>query len=204
MNMQFISFRQQSQNNNLHSAQPIHNMITARIHKPIHENPHKQLNHVTNPVELPKRMKWGEPTWFLFHVLAYKIKDEHFNNLKNELLEIINMICVNLPCPTCASHATDYMNKIQRNSIQYKQNLKDMLFKFHNDVNVRKGVQSFPHDKLDEKYSKANTMNIIQHFMTHFQDKHHSIHMIANDMHRGRIVKLLKVWFNNNIQHFDL
>ena len=25
---------------------------------------------------------WGPPTWYLFHTLAEKIKDEHFNEMK--------------------------------------------------------------------------------------------------------------------------
>ena len=39
--------------------------------------------------------------------------------------------------------------------------------------------------------------------MIFFQDKHKSIHMIANDMHRARLSQNLKQWFNENIQYFD-
>lgn len=150
-----------------------------------------------------KSMKWGEPTWYLFHTLAEKVKEENFAQIRKELLDVIYTICVNLPCPTCAVHAAQYMNGINFNTIQTKQQLKDMLFAFHNKVNERKQYQLFDYIQLDEKYAAANTVAVIQNFMVHFQDKHSSIHMIANDMHRGRIAKILKQWFNGNIQYFN-
>ena len=153
--------------------------------------------------QIPKKMKWGEPTWFLFHTLAHKIKDEHFNHMKLDILNIITTVCNNLPCPNCANHATEYMKRVNYSSIKTKQDLKNLFFQFHNEVNLRKGFPLFPHEKLDEKYSKALTKNIIQHFMIFFQDKHKSIHMIANDMHRARLSQQLKIWFNDNIQYFD-
>jgi hypothetical protein len=149
-------------------------------------------------------MKWGEPTWFLFHTLAEKVNDEIFQSIRLELLNLITLICSNLPCPDCANHASEYMKKINFASIRTKKDLKLMLFQFHNVVNQRKNFPLFPIDELDSKYSNANVVNIIHNFMIHFQDKHRSIHMIANDLHRSRIAHQLKTWFNNNIQHFDL
>lgn len=156
-------------------------------------------------IEAPKKkpMKWGQPTWFLFHTLAEKVKDENFSQIRKELLDVIYTICVNLPCPTCAVHATQHMNGINYSTIQTKQQLKDMLFAFHNTVNGRKEFPLFDYSDLDAKYSAANTVAIIQNFMMHFEDKHASIHMIANDLHRARIAKILKKWFNENIQYFN-
>ena len=150
-----------------------------------------------------KKMKWGEPTWFLFHTLSYKIKDEYFSQFKDDLLNKINVICSNLPCPDCAAHATKYMNNINFKSIQNKEQLKQMLFKFHNDVSEKKGNPTFSYNDFDAKYSKANTKAIIENFMVHFQDKHFSVRMIANDFHRARLVIILKEWFISNIQKFE-
>lgn len=164
----------------------------------------RQTSELTPTQEKKKKpMKWGEPTWFLFHTLAEKVKEENFQQIRKELLDVIYTICVNLPCPTCATHATQYMNGINFNTIQTKQQLKDMLFSFHNTVNGRKQYPLFDYSELDAKYSSANTINIIQNFMVHFQDKHSSIHMIANDMHRARIATILKKWFNENIVYFQ-
>lgn len=152
----------------------------------------------------PKRMKWGEPTWYLFHTLAQKVKEESFPQIRMELLQNIAMICTNLPCPICSEHATQYIKKIPFYSIQTKQGLKDMLYIFHNEVNNNKKFPQFPYEQLDVKYLSANTINIIQNFLIHFQDKSKSIRLIADDMHRLSLVNKLKVWFNANIQHFDL
>uniref|UniRef100_A0A6C0DEE5 thiol oxidase n=1 Tax=viral metagenome TaxID=1070528 RepID=A0A6C0DEE5_9ZZZZ len=151
-----------------------------------------------------KKMIWGEPTWFLFHTLAEKVKEEYFQTIRYELLNTIVIVCKNLPCPDCANHATEYMKKVDFNSIKTKQDLKLMLFQFHNVVNQKKQFSFFPIEELDTKYSNANLVNIIQSFMFHFQDKHHGIRMIANDLYRSRIADQLKIWFNNNICYFDL
>jgi len=151
-----------------------------------------------------KKMKWGEPIWFLFHTLAEKVKEESFQTIRLDLLNTISIICNNLPCPDCANHASEYIRKINFSSIKTKQDLKLMLFQFHNVVNQKKNFLLFSIDNLDSKYSKANTVNIIKNFMLNFQEKNHSIRMIADDMHRSRVADQLKTWFNNNIQYFDL
>jgi translation elongation factor EF-4 len=150
-----------------------------------------------------KQMKWGEPVWFLFHTLAQKIKEDTFLQVKDDFLKIIYSICANLPCPTCAQHATEYMNKVNFNRIRTKQELMLLFFEFHNAVNKNKGYAQFQYENLEEKYSKAITINIIHNFIFHFQHKSKSLKMIANELHRGKLINNLKIWFNNNIQYFD-
>jgi hypothetical protein len=151
-----------------------------------------------------KKMKWGEPIWNLFHVLAEKVKEETFSTIREELLNVIYTICSNLPCPDCTNHATIYMNGINYKSIQTKEQLKELLYTFHNSVNIRKGYALFPRDQLSSKYYYMETIPTIYTFMIHFKDKHKSVRMIANDFHRSRTAENLKVWFNKHIQYFDL
>ncbi len=152
----------------------------------------------------PKKMKWGEPTWYLFHALAEKVKEDRFQAIRTELLNTIYVICKNLPCPMCANHATQYMNAINFNTIQTKKDLIDLLWNFHNEVNKRKNFAVFPYEELSEKYSRANLINIIQVFMVHFKDKHASLRMIADDMYRQQISTKMQDWFRKNIQNFNL
>jgi len=159
---------------------------------------------VPQPEPKKKSMKWGQPTWFLFHTLAEKVRPECFAQIRAELLNTISTICSTLPCPDCANHAKQYMAGINFNAIQTKEQLKDLLFTFHNDVNRRKQFPLFPRSELDAKYVNANTVAIIQNFMVHYVDKHASIHMIANDFYRSRIAAQLKAWFLANIQYFDI
>jgi len=157
-----------------------------------------------NTLKPSKSMKWGEPTWFFFHTLSEKIKEDKFDSIKSDLLNIIYTICSNLPCPDCASHATAYMNGINFNAIRTKQHLKDLFYTFHNTVNQKKGFEIFPYEQLDEKYSKAIFANIVQNFLNHFKNKHSSIHMIANDLHRGRIVNNVTDWLVKHMNCFDI
>ena len=162
------------------------------------------LREMISPQEKPKvkTMKWGEPTWFLFHTLSEKIKEENFLSLKPELIKLIYSICTNLPCPDCSNHAKAYLDKINFNMIQNKEQLINMFFVFHNFVNSRKGFPLFNYDELREKYSKAITINIIQNFLVAFTQKNKNVHMIANEMHRKRLVGTITAWFDKHIQYF--
>jgi hypothetical protein len=156
------------------------------------------------PSSTPKKMKWGEPTWFLLHTLAEKVKSESFPLIRNELLYNIYTVCTNLPCPVCAEHAKQYLNSINFNTILTKQDLKIILFNFHNQLNAKKGFHIFMENDLNEKYSKANTVNIIYNFMDSFLEKDKIPQMMANGMFRRRIASKISEWFTHNIIHFDL
>jgi hypothetical protein len=188
-------------NNNLISFRNFNSIQYARMMK-INSNNETKKEIVSTEPE-PKKMKWGEPTWFLFHTLAYKIKDDNFQQLRVELLNIIHSICANLPCPMCSGHAVEHLKSINFLGIRTKKELINALYNFHNEVNKKKGFAIFPYDDLDSKYSGAVTKNIIFNFILHYQDKHRSVHMIANDMFRARQVIVLKDWFNNNFKYFQ-
>ena len=163
---------------------------------------------VQNEVEAPntntsKKMKWGEPTWFFLHCLAEKVKEEEFPFIRVELLNLIYTICANLPCPDCANHASEYLKGINYKMIQTKEQLKNVLFSFHNMVNAKKNMSIFPREQLESKYRNMLFIPTIYIFMEHFQDKHKSIRMISNDFHRARISEQMKVWLNDNIKKFD-
>lgn len=184
------------------------NIITINPYRSIQLNSNTVNNPIPSvelkiPEQVSKPMKWGQPIWFLFHTLSHKVKDDTFPKIRKELLNHFYNICNNLPCPTCASHAVDYLNKINFNAIQTKNDLKNLFFTFHNSVNQRKGLPIFPYTELEEKYDKAITKNIIYYFINAYQDKHKSVHMIANDMYRARQILILKEWFNSNIHYFD-
>lgn len=158
---------------------------------------------IASAEEPKKKMKWGPPTWFFLHSMAQKVKPEYFSTIRNGLLEQINAICRNLPCPDCSTHAAHYLDNSNFNRIQTKQQLIDFLFDFHNVVNARKGLPAFSREELIDKYSKAVTVNIVNYFMLHFLDKSNSIRMISNDFYRQRMVGILKQWLESNLQYFD-
>jgi hypothetical protein len=168
------------------------------------ENMKKNINKQLEEKIENTRVRWGPSTWFLFHTLAQKVKENEFERIKEELLNNIKSICMNLPCPTCREHATLYIQRLNYNSIKTKEDLKLFLFNFHNEVNIRKNVPLFLYQELEDKYSIANTVNIIKNFIEVFQYKNKGFNMIANEMQKQRQVETLKLWFNNNIEKFEI
>ena len=186
------------------SVKPIQ-MIQAQI-RPLNANPPVINRSIESPKpdKLEKKITWGEPVWYLFHTLAHKVKEEYFYLVKNELLNIIFLICTNLPCPDCASHATRYLQGINFDAIVTKDQLKDMLFNFHNSVNIKKGFPIFPRDELDKKYDVAITVNIINNFYYNFEKSSHNQKMAANSFHRTRTIQRMKSWISTNFSYFSL
>jgi len=159
---------------------------------------------LNNPDIGKKKMKWGEPTWFFFHTLAEKVKDSEFLKIRLEIINIIISICGSLPCPLCSNHASEYMKKSNINNVRTKQDLKEYLWKFHNEVNERKGFILFPISDLDEKYSKANLIPIINNFIYFFQEKTNNVKNLSIDLHKDIILKKVKLWLQQNMSNFDV
>ena len=160
------------------------------------------VNQLPIQPDQPKKMKWGEPVWLLLHTLCEKVKLDSFSEIRQGFLNIIYIICTNLPCPECSAHAKTYLDGNQFIAIQTKDQLIRFIFDFHNSVNSRKGFPIFKYQDL-QKYSTAITVNIIYNFMNSYNVKNHSIHMISNDVYRGRMIETIKKWFNQNIDNFD-
>ena len=113
---------------------------------------------------MASREKWGNITWYLFHGIAEKIKEDKFSENKELIIKIIKSICSNLPCPDCAEHATKTLNNINFDSIKNKDDLKDFLFKFHNIVNKRTNKEEYKKEELDKKYSTIIMPIIFNYF----------------------------------------
>jgi hypothetical protein len=195
MNMNLFSFR--TRNTTPSPKQWSMELYTKPLQMPVVP----QQIVVTPPPE--RKVKWGPAVWFLLHTLSVKIKADQFQSVRNDLFNNIYTICTNLPCPDCSNHAKSYLDGINFSLIQTKDDLKKLLWTFHNEVNKRKGYPFYPFDKIDEVYSMAVTNNIIIHFMTHFSDRNRSLKLLATDLYRANLCKSLKEWFNNNITAFN-
>ena len=157
---------------------------------------------IEKPV-VPK-LKWGEPIWNMFHVMAHKIMPEHFFRMRTEVFEMIRAVCYNLPCPDCANHARNYIGKINFNSITKPEHLKELFFMFHNTVNGRKHFPVFPRDKLDAQYEPMDIRTVVSVFLMHFRDKHKSVRMLADDLFRTKLANKIEKWFAENMHCFQL
>jgi hypothetical protein len=96
------------------------------------------------------------------------------------------------------------MKGVNFNVINNKEQLKDMLFHFHNTVNARKGYKQFPREDLELTYSSKNTIQVVNEFMVAFEKKNYNIRMTTDNFHRTRAIYRLKNWFSQNLQFFNL
>lgn len=204
--MLFTNSRSIGKQNNNNNNNNNNNLLLYSTHNPrniIHKVSKPAPKPAPKPVPIGPKLLWGPAIWYMLHTTAEKIKEESFKSLKGVLLKHIYSICSNLPCPTCSTHAVQYLKKVDLNKIHTKEDLKKMLFLFHNDVNKRLGKQEFTYLELNEKYSKCNYSNVLNVFFKYFQDKHKTVNMLSNDMYTQRISNKILEWILNNRQHFN-
>jgi len=164
------------------------------------------LRIATPPVHIvdnKPKMKWGAPTWIYLHTMAEKVMDKSFMEIRSDLLRIIYNICTNVPCPLCSSHAKEYLNKHSILNVRSKDELQKFLYIFHNEVNQRKNYPKFAFTDLTTTYHNGNYKQIVNNFMHYYQERSRNIHLIADEMYRQRIVKTIRQWIVDNINHFD-
>lgn len=146
---------------------------------------------------------WGPSTWTLFHTLAEKIKDEHFNEIKSDLLGYVKRICANLPCPDCAAHATQFISKLTPDQFANKQNFKVFLLHFHNSVNARTGKPIFTLEEMNEKYSRANTFVIVPYFIKVYSYRTTNVRLLMNSFQKDILIKDFIKWMRDNSSKFN-
>ena len=144
---------------------------------------------------------WGPPIWKLFHVLIEKLKDEQFPILHMELFQMIKRICSYLPCPDCSQHATLFLSKVKPNQISNKNDFKNMLFVFHNQVNIRNRKPLFPYSEM-EKYKHFNIVHVYNKFISVYNTKG-NMKMLTESFQRQFIIQDFKKWILKNIQAFQ-
>lgn len=152
-----------------------------------------------------QKMLWGEPTWLLLHSMAENITNDNFMANRDDILNVIFIICTNLPCYYCSDHAKTYLTttvNLKTGGVRTREDLKNVLYNFHNYVNYRKKYPIFPREELETKYSSANMKNIIYNYFIHNQEKSKNPSMLSNELYRTRILIQLQEWFKQNILLF--
>ena len=144
---------------------------------------------------------WGPACWTLFHTLAEKIKEDHYPIIGQQLFSQILLIAQNLPCKDCSDHAKIFLSKINPNNLRSKNDLKNMLYVFHHNVNMRKQKLSCKYEEL-ESYKHKNLINVFNNFASTYHTNG-NMQLIADNFHRQRILSGFKRWIMQNISHFD-
>ena len=140
---------------------------------------------------------WGPIIWTFIHSLIAKLRNE---KKADELLMIIKQILSNLPCPSCAAHATAYFAKMSVGNMS-KKKLKDVLYVFHNSINVKKKVVPF-HYKDMSRYDSINLNIAFNQFRRAFQPSTGNMNMIMESFQRKMALQKITKWFMDNRSHF--
>ena len=113
------------------------NMPTVLALKPFIPKPIERPVEVQTPPQniTPKYVGACYLVFFSYNCTKSKGRQFYFN--KKDLISHIRLISSNLPCPNCSVHATQYLNGIDMNKITTKEDLKMMLYLFHEIVNNR-------------------------------------------------------------------
>jgi hypothetical protein len=145
---------------------------------------------------------WGNHTWIFFHVLVSKLKNVKDDNSEiiGQTFSMIKNICINLPCPICATHAKEFLSKIQPNELKTKEDLINLMYCFHNTVNKRKKKTIFKYEDL-KPYEKYNLAISFNNFAQAYNTKG-DIKNISESFYRTRLLGDLKKWLVDNKNSF--
>jgi hypothetical protein len=95
------------------------------------------------------------------------------------------------------------MQKVNFNAIHTVEDLRKMLYIFHNSVNERKKYAEFAYDDLTAKYSNLDFNEVVNKFMFHFQKKVYAMNLIAQQISRQKQVAVVKKWLIDNMHLFQ-
>jgi len=146
---------------------------------------------------------WGNCTWYLFHTIAYKIKDSDFIELKNDIIYVIKTITSILPCPECSQDATNQLSKVKFDNISNKEELKLLLLNFHNHVNKKIGKSNFEISQYDDKYSNANINAIYNNFFKIYNSNSNNPLLMNGSFHRQNNLPKIKIALDKIISKLD-
>lgn len=150
---------------------------------------------------------WGPSIWYLFHTLAYKAVPENFPDIKVDLLNFIQRICANLPCPECTQHASSFMKQHaqQISLITTKEHMQKFLIDFHNSVNVRKKLPIFTYEQAEKQYRLAKTGQVIQYFFKIYGERSNgNLKIFTNGFQKQILLSEFSAWIVNNYSKFYL
>ena len=138
---------------------------------------------------------WGRPFWVFFHALSICISDAKYILIKSQLMIYFRSLCALLPCPDCASHATEFLKKwpVPPTLIDYQK----FLCMFHNSVNARTFKPNFPFEKLII-YKHAPLYHLFRCFEHAYLINSYNPAMITYNMSKKNCMHEFSQWCHKN------
>jgi len=149
-----------------------------------------------------KKNIWGPCIWNTLHILSIKVKESSFEKIKDELIDIINQIISNLPCPICSTHARSLLKKHRIHNIKSKQDLIHLIFLLHNDVNKRLKKDIFSKDDL-KKYEEMDFKKTLIEYYKIIGESKYSEKMLLYSYHKNIFMKTFKQFAKKSLNYFE-
>lgn len=148
-----------------------------------------------------KNTSWGNPTWIFLHTIVSKINKYKFNENKEVIIDIIKSICFNLPCPECSKHSLEFLNTIKFQNVTKKEDLIEILYVFHNQVNKNLRKPEFQEENLEiyKSYDITEKLNI---FLKAYNARLPNALMNLS-FRRTKITKKIIEYFSKNKEVFE-
>jgi hypothetical protein len=150
---------------------------------------------------MPAISVWGPPTWTMLHILAEKINEADYPRLSAQLFGLIKRICAVLPCPECSQHSMTFLNTIKPSNISTKRDLINVLYVFHNMVNVKKKKPLFNYGNMG-RYKQISIQQAYRNFISVYNTRG-NMKMLAETFQRQIVVRDLRTWLNTHRLSFS-
>ena len=149
-----------------------------------------------------KKAEWGPLVWKVLHCMTIKIKDEEFQNERENIIQMISGICSNLPCPQCATHASGLIKKHKLRDVKSKIDIIKFIYLMHNQVNKRLKKQIYSFEKIEE-YEHFNMKSLLNDYYNMNLKAKYNEKMMLHSYHRKTFMKKFCDYFRNNISKFN-
>ena len=97
---------------------------------------------------------WGNHQWTTLHIMAAVYPTQPSKERQEAMLQYLNGMSYNLPCPQCSYHCTDYFHN-NPPMLDSRDNLKKYIYDFHNSVNKRLGKRELSFEECEEQTFKT-------------------------------------------------
>jgi hypothetical protein len=151
---------------------------------------------------------WSTITWTLLHTFPKILTNELYLENKDTILSLLYNICISVPCPVCAKHASMHLKKYNYFNALINKNITDLemnIFNFHNKINstLSKPIAS---NLILKEYENVDFLEVYKEWSTVFNITTHNLKLysqkqIINNSRTNFITFVNKNYNKLNIRH---
>lgn len=112
---------------------------------------------------MSSRENWGPKVWYILHRLSF-FSDRR--DLSGAWKTVLRVLSETMPCELCRNHMKSYIsaNPLKGGDLgglEYRDMIVGWLHKFHNHVNMTRGVAAYEFDQLKMVYGQRTHADAI-------------------------------------------